>query len=121
MTHTPDNLDRILSAEQPLQPSSGFAASVMEQIRHEATAPAPIPFPWRRFLPVFLLAGVVLAGCLILLVRMFIEMLPELIAAPTPIEMPAMTPALTALCWSVGMLLMSLLCWRLAVRLSSSH
>ena len=32
-------IDRILAAEEPLIPSSGFLASVMESIREEATAP----------------------------------------------------------------------------------
>jgi hypothetical protein len=47
---TPDDLGRILATEEPLIPSSGFAASVMEQVREAASAPPPLPFPWRRFL-----------------------------------------------------------------------
>lgn len=47
---TPDDLDRILASEESLIPSSGFAASVMEQVHAAATAPPPLPFPWRRFL-----------------------------------------------------------------------
>ncbi|HSS50049.1 MAG TPA: hypothetical protein VLX28_14020, partial [Thermoanaerobaculia bacterium] len=46
----PDDLDRILASEEPLLPSSGFAASVMEQVRETAAAPPPLPFPWLRFL-----------------------------------------------------------------------
>jgi hypothetical protein len=49
-------LDRILATEEQLIPSSGFAASVMERIREEATAPRPIPFPWKQAIP-----GIVLA------------------------------------------------------------
>ena len=44
----PENLDRILSAEEELAPSSGFVSAVMERVREEAAAPAPIPFPWKR-------------------------------------------------------------------------
>ena len=47
---TPDDLDRILAAEEPLIPSSGFAASVMERVHEAVSAPPPLPFPWRRFL-----------------------------------------------------------------------
>ncbi len=58
---TPDDLDRILAAEEPLVPSSGFAAAVMEQVHEVASTPPPLPFPWRRFLPalfsVSMLAG----------------------------------------------------------------
>jgi hypothetical protein len=54
-----DPIDRILSRDGELVPSSGFLASVMERVREEAAAPAPLPFPWKRFLPgILLLAGV---------------------------------------------------------------
>src|SRR5512136_3083062 len=46
---TDDDLDRILTSAEPLLPSSGFVASVMDQIRQAETTPAPLPFPWRRF------------------------------------------------------------------------
>jgi hypothetical protein len=46
----PDDLDRILASEEPMLPSSGFAASVMEQVRETVSAPPPLPFPWKRFL-----------------------------------------------------------------------
>lgn len=46
-----NEIDRILATEDALVPSSGFLAAVMERVREEATAPAPIPFPWRRALP----------------------------------------------------------------------
>lgn len=45
------DLDRILSKEEEILPSSGFAASVMEAVQREAAAPPPIPFPWKRALP----------------------------------------------------------------------
>jgi hypothetical protein len=44
----PDELDRILAAEDRLEPSSGFASSVMEAVREDAAAP-PLRFPWLRF------------------------------------------------------------------------
>lgn len=46
-----DELDRILSEDEEILPSSGFAASVMEAVGREASTPPPIPFPWKRALP----------------------------------------------------------------------
>jgi hypothetical protein len=43
------DLDRILASEEPLAPSSGFAAAVMESVREAAAEPPPLPFPWTRF------------------------------------------------------------------------
>jgi hypothetical protein len=48
---TSNNLDRILLERDPLLPSSGFAASVLEAVQLQTAAPAPIPFPWKRALP----------------------------------------------------------------------
>ena len=45
------DLDRVFSTEEDLVPSSGFAQSVMDAVHREASAPPPIPFPWRRALP----------------------------------------------------------------------
>jgi len=61
MSH--DEIDRILSHEEELLPSSGFAASVMGAVRREAAVPPPIPFPWKRALP-----GLAVAGLTLLLV-----------------------------------------------------
>ena len=55
-----DDLDQILSEEDDILPSSGFASSVMDAVRCEASAPPPIPFPWTRALPGLVGAGV---GC----------------------------------------------------------
>lgn len=52
-----DQIDRILLREGEIIPSAGFTASVMEAVRQEASAPAPIPFPWKRAWPVLALAG----------------------------------------------------------------
>jgi hypothetical protein len=61
--HQPDDqqaeFDRLLeahlgpsaSAIDHLVPSSGFAHSVMDAVHQQATAPPPIPFPWKRLLP----------------------------------------------------------------------
>lgn len=45
-----DDLDRALSSEEPLVPTSGFTAAVMGAVR-ESTIPRPsTPFPWGRCL-----------------------------------------------------------------------
>jgi hypothetical protein len=58
-----DEMNRILSSEDEILPSSGFAVSVMDAVRREAAAPPPIPFPWKRALP-----GLVVAGLAMVLV-----------------------------------------------------
>src|SRR5437016_7426988 len=60
-----DNLDHIMSEDQEILPSSGFAASVMDAVRSEAAAPPPIPFPWKRVLPGFAAAAFVLVAMLV--------------------------------------------------------
>ncbi len=55
-----DKLDVVLGSEEKLIPSSGFAAGVMQRVRDEAAASAPIPFPWKRAIPGFVVAAVVL-------------------------------------------------------------
>ena len=57
----PDELDRILSQEAEIIPSSGFVRSVMTAVRSEAAAPPPIPFPWKRALPGLLTLVVAIA------------------------------------------------------------
>lgn len=56
-----DELDRILSEGRAILPSSEFTASVMAAVRREASAPAPIPFPWRRALPGLVATGLAVA------------------------------------------------------------
>jgi len=57
-----DDLDRILSKEQEILPSSGFVTSVMDAVRREAAGPRPIPFPWKRALPGLFAAGLALVS-----------------------------------------------------------
>jgi hypothetical protein len=61
----PDDLDRILSVDEEIIPSSGFVASVMDAVRHHAGAPPPIPFPWKRALAGPCAAGVALGWVLV--------------------------------------------------------
>jgi len=60
MTREPDmdDLERLLSSDDALVPSSGFASSVMEAVQRAADEPPPLRFPWWRFI-----VGVV--GCVV--------------------------------------------------------
>lgn len=64
-----DPLDAVLLAEfnsdGQLQPSSGFALSVMDAIHDAATVPPPIPFPWKRILPAAIAIPCVLVAFII--------------------------------------------------------
>jgi len=51
-----DEVDRVLFSETGIEPSPGFANGVIYAVRREASAPPPIPFPWKRALPA-LVAG----------------------------------------------------------------
>jgi len=65
--HDEDEINRILSREDEILPSSGFAVSVMDAVRREAAAPPPIPFPWKRALPGLVAAGFALALVLVVI------------------------------------------------------
>jgi hypothetical protein len=45
-----DELDRLLSDEEIIRPSAGFAEAVMGEIYGEAQTPRTIAFPWRPVL-----------------------------------------------------------------------
>jgi hypothetical protein len=53
-----EGIDRILTSESEIVPSSGFLDAVMDRVREKAAEPAPIPLPWKRVLP----AAIALAG-----------------------------------------------------------
>ena len=63
-----EEIDRILGGEEDILPASGFHASVMEAVHREATAPPPIPFPWRRAWPAIAASALALVGSPVLLV-----------------------------------------------------
>ncbi|HEY6271637.1 MAG TPA: hypothetical protein VIX19_06530 [Terriglobales bacterium] len=65
-----DDLNRILSEEEELLPSSGFATCVMDAVRREASIPPPIPFPWKRALPGLAIAGLAVVAVLIGLAKL---------------------------------------------------
>lgn len=78
-----DDIDRILSKEQEIIPSSGFLGSVMDALQREATAP-PIPFPWKRALPGLTAAGLALVSVLVATISLFIR---GTVTQPLPSEL----------------------------------
>ena len=53
-----DDLDRLLSSDPEIVPSSGFTLSVMDAVRSESSVP-PLQFPWKLALPGLIAAIVV--------------------------------------------------------------
>ena len=64
-----DDLDRILSGEPNIVPSSGFVTNVMRAVRREASIPAPIPFPWLRVVPGLAISTVALIVLITIIMR----------------------------------------------------
>ena len=118
------DIDRILSRKDDILPSSGFAASVMDAVRKEAAAPPPIPFPWRRALPVFALAAAALVATLALAVVLILQ---------SSKESPATVPSTATLFivvhwglnsvagWTVFSLLLALVSARLSMRMAGAR
>lgn len=95
MSH--DSLDRILASEEEIRPSSGFVASVMDSVRHEATAPPPLPFPWKRALPGILAGVLALAVLCVSAASLFTG---QVAAPPGPsVLAPAFLHALHSVAW----------------------
>ena len=118
-----ENLDRVLSAEEELAPSSGFVSAVMERVREEAVAPKPIPFPWKRLVPGALAAvgGLVWIG--VEAARHGLSRMPDL---GSPVELlphvpQQMTGTLEDAGWVAAALGVSLLSWLLARRMIGSR
>lgn len=122
-TNHAENLDRILAGEEEIAPSSGFVSAVMERVREEAAAPAPIPFPWKRVVPgaVLALGGVVWIG--VQLARQGLTHMPDMVS---PVQLLAhvpqqMTGTLEDAGWVAAALGVSLLSWLLARRMIGSR
>jgi hypothetical protein len=81
-----DEIDRMLSLQDEILPSSGFTVSVMEAVLHEATAPPPIPFPWKRALPGLVIGAVAL---LLVLVAGVVAIVQTGQATPRQFSTPA--------------------------------
>jgi len=79
-----DDLDRMLSREEELLPSSGFTDSVMDTIWREAVTPRPIPFPWMRALPGLVAGAFALVTAVVTVVTLSGAAAQDLSASSTP-------------------------------------
>jgi hypothetical protein len=77
---TTDDLQRILSSEELIEPSSGFASSVMDAVHRETTQSPPLPFPWIRFAAGLIACGASAAAGAALMPQIQIFLAP--VAAP---------------------------------------
>jgi len=77
-----DDLDRILSTDQDVVPSSAFVENMMAAVRREASTPAPISFPWWRVVPGFAIGTVALTAFLVIAAIQFYE--GAAVAGPVP-------------------------------------
>ncbi len=122
-----EEIDRILSCEDEILPSSGFAASVMDAVRREAAAPPPIPFPWKRALPGLVVAGLALAMVLIAGVVAIAQLgrastIPQLSMSWPSVLAPIFQRNMeSAAIWTVLALLVTLVSVKLSMRLASGR
>jgi hypothetical protein len=110
-------IDHILASEEPLIPSSGFLASVMERVHEEATAPPPIPFPWKRTVPGMVLAAGVFGWGAFELVRYGLPAVGSIALTPPHLSAAVARP-LEQVGWVALALGASLLSWLLSRRLA---
>ena len=111
-----DRTDAILASEEAIVPSSGFLAAVMERVQEEVRTPEPIPFPWKRAVPGFVVIGGVLCWGGVELVRIGVPALKgNLITAPH--LSVAMTVPLQQAGWVALAAGISLASWLLARKL----
>ena len=126
-----DELDCMLSKQDDIQPSSGFAASVMEAVRGEASGPPPIPFPWKRALPVVLLAAGMLIAVAVAGVATIVNIsrgaaTPEIAASLSSSSLSMITPHAQGgvgadLAWTAAALLAAFMSVKLSMRLASGR
>ncbi len=124
MNGNDDQIDRILSREDEILPSAGFTASVMEAVRREATVPAPIPFPWKRALPVLVLATLTVVLVPIVAVTELLR-LADAPASAAPVnatffwaQLPTWISNPSA-GWAAGSLLLAFIAVKFSMRLAS--
>ena len=110
-------IDRILATEDALVPSSGFLASVMERVREEAAAPAPIPFPWKRALPGMIATVGMLGGGGFQLVRQGLPAASEFTLSAPQFSV-AMERPLEQVGWVALAMGVSLFSWLVSKRLA---
>jgi hypothetical protein len=113
-----DRLDAILADEGEIVPSSGFLSRVMDKVQEEAIAPPPIPFPWKRFLPGFVLAGGVLGWGAVETVRYAMEAAAGGFALPKIQAAAGLSEPMQQAGWVVAALAVSAASWLLSRRIA---
>jgi hypothetical protein len=119
-----EEVDRMLSIEEEILPSSGFAVAVMDAVRREAAAPPPIPFPWKRALPgmivgclVFLLALIAVVAVVVYLPKT--STIPQVSTIPTSLGQLGLNGGIeSATKWTVSALLVAFISVKLSMRLA---
>lgn len=80
-----DDLKQILSSQQQIIPSAGFAIAVMDAIRRDSAVRPPIPFPWKRILPLAIVGMCMLVALSTAGTTLLFEHSPDqLIQLPAP-------------------------------------
>jgi hypothetical protein len=126
-----DEIDRILSREDEILPSSGFAVSVIDAVRREAAAPPPIPFPWMWALPGLVVASFVLALVLVAVVVVSAQLGTGTVLQPSTSSLSlSFPPSLfaptqgnlgTAAIWGVLAMLVAFVSVHFSMRLASGR
>lgn len=118
-----DDLDRILSTEQEIVPSSGFVTSVMDAVRRDAMTPPPIPFPWKCALPGLCAAVLALVSVFIAGSALFI---PGTVTQPLPARLLSALASILEVwkivgaSWIALALVLSFVSVKLSMRFASS-
>lgn len=113
-----NDLDRFLSREDDIVPSSGFVSVVMDAVRREAATPPAIPFPWRRAAPGFFAWAVTLAVMIAAASGLIVE--PTGPETATAIAWLAEAAALIGSDWILLALLVSFVSVKLSMRLAGA-
>ena len=112
-----DELDRILEAQESIEPSSGLADSIMRAVRQEAATPTPIHFPWGRL-------ALGMGTALIAVVSTGMASLAGLIpttAERWDISLLLADPAAASVGWTVLALAVSYVSYALSLRLAGQR
>lgn len=117
-------IDRILCRKDEILPSSGFAASVMEAVRREAAAPPPIAFPWKRALPLVVVAALVAVAVLAGGVAIIVQAGRGAISLPTTsafVTAPGWQAIRSPAGWTSLSLLIAFISVKLSMRLAGGR
>jgi hypothetical protein len=119
-----NELNRILSREDEILPSSGFAVSVMDAVRREAAAPPPIPFPWKSAMAGLVVGGLAMGLVLVAGIFVLVQSGREATTAHFSMPLPSTLPPMfnggveAAAIWTVLALLLALISVKLSMRLA---